>query len=151
MNIFIRNNVLRSLILLFIGFSVIVAIGWKISPPFTKYDEIRISQTVLENICTNPNIYIKKLKEEGINLDQYVTNPSLIQRNNIPNIYEVFRWKCRYAFNAKGKGKFSQDDKYLSLDLDEYCETEFKGKTQTKSTYHHYNDPYSWYCVNPNF
>ncbi|MBR8833175.1 MAG: hypothetical protein DSM106950_03795 [Stigonema ocellatum SAG 48.90 = DSM 106950] len=149
MNTFLRNNVLRSLILLFIGFSVIVAIGWKISPPFMNYAEEKISQETLEHICADSNIYQTKLNKIIPDLEKYDINPSLKLKSDIPHIYEVFRWTCEYEFTSNEAGGVRHPSQEIGLSLDDYCRT--KNRILKKSTYHHYNDPNSWYCVNPNF
>ncbi|MEH2035032.1 hypothetical protein [Nostoc sp.] len=150
MNTFMGKNTVRYLILLFIGFSVIVAIFWKFSPLFTSYQETKIFQKDLNGIC-NSKAYIDKAKQEVSNLEKFNPEPviELKLKSNIPQIYEVFRWTCEYTFNARKSGGARLNPIEIGLELDEYCQNRPKPML-TKSTYHHYNDEDSWYCVNPN-
>ncbi|MEP0913077.1 hypothetical protein NDI45_19375 [Leptolyngbya sp. GB1-A1] len=72
-------------------------------------------------------------------------------------VYPVFRWKCRYGLTPKDSNNLDRPGPQIppinvGLDLDnKYCKKNFGKEKLTKASYHNYNDPYSLYCVNPDF
>ena len=115
-------------------------------------ERLIVIEEVNEQICKNKNFYEKELEKdiEG-NLDNYLINAKGIKLLENQNIYPVFRWNCEYEYKKRGRQyentRFQKSHIGLNLDKD-YCEKNFASEGLTKSTYHDYKNPYSWFCTN---
>ena len=118
----------------------------------------KIARQVLENICEDESYYTQALASQGYDpkLHEVKLGGLVLEDEANNEVYPVFRWKCQYQLVAKDNKKTNkptiQAPNYLvGLDLDKYCEDNFTDKGLIRARYHHYNDPNSLYCVNPNF
>lgn len=121
-----------------------------------EYIEREIEEKDLDAVCRNERFFLKELEKRGRSRDEYKITPEGVKFDyGATNVYPVFRWECSYAIGSKDQ---SEEDGFISkgsteligLDLDKYHCEETYGKDLSKATYHDYNDPYSWYCANPN-
>ncbi len=121
--------------------------------------EAKITKEVLKDICKDESIYTRELvAQEQYDPDKHniIEEGLVLQEDSENSVYPVFRWKCKYQvipknYQEPNKPTSQFPSIYIGLDLDVYCEKEYKEENLTKARYHYYNDPDSLYCVNPNF
>jgi len=121
-------------------------------------EDEKIEREVLEAICEDEAYYTRELSSQGYapKLHNIVQGGLVLEEDSDNVVYPVFRWKCQYQLVLKDSQKTNkptiQAPNYLvGLDLDAYCEDTFGDRNLIRARYHHYNDPSSLYCVNPNY
>lgn len=132
-----------------------------------KYQEEKITKAAMEGLCRNPDFYVPSLEEQGFNQNEFdFLEQGLEFNEQATNVYPVFRLTCKYGVRKKsqsssqnqppnglsdfGTGVVSEAKVGMNMDKN-YCERLFSDRNLIKATYHDYNDPYSWFCTNPDF
>ncbi|MFK8183685.1 MAG: hypothetical protein AB8B99_09940 [Phormidesmis sp.] len=146
---------------LLVGYSL-YSIVEKFAPQITfgVYEQERITQGDMDAVCKNKRFYQQKLRQSYSPVKDVVVPQGVEYRNDVKDVYPVFRWSCKYSIKPKsspdelselsGSG-VSPDYVYTGLSLDEYhCELFFKASRLTKATYLNPKNPHSWYCTNAN-
>jgi len=124
--------------------------------PDSDYNQESIDTATLNAVvCYNKDFYTSELESRGRSEDTYRISPKgAVLDKDAKDVYPVFRWKCSYETELKAQNesrdKPGKDILFVGMNLDtDYCEPEH-GEELYKASYHDYNDPYSWYCTNPN-
>ena len=131
-----------------------------------NYDHVSIEKEGMEKkVCDNPDFQEAKLGKTYPGNEYNIRSQGVQYRKERVEVLPAFRWACRYKITAKtdssqnslGEGSdassnlsgspLNQNDELVGLSLDEFHCT---GEDLSKAVYLDFEDPYSWYCVNPN-
>lgn len=97
----------------------------------------------LKEVCKEDFIY--KDTEEVQNKIP-IQKIGLEYRDDLKNVWPVFRWACVYKRTKKNRWEITQP-RLWGMDLDEYCRKFHPDKP--KASHHDYNDPDSLHCTRP--
>ena len=128
-----------------------------------NYDHESITHANMTEVCNNSDFQDAKLGGRYPTDEYNITSHGAKYREGKIEVFPVFRWACKYTITEKEDNRQNSlveesdnyskpsgselipGDKWVGLSLDEfYCE----GRLDT-SAYLDFEDPYSWYCVNP--
>ncbi|OUL29602.1 hypothetical protein BV372_22950 [Nostoc sp. T09] len=118
------------------------AIPLPMDEPKQPYEnnEVKIN---LNDVCQEDFIY--KDTEEMKNKIP-IHKIGLQYRNDLNNVWPIFRWACLYERRKKNPWEITQRIPW-GLDLDEYCRRFYPDKP--KASHHDYKDRNSLYCTRP--
>ena len=123
-------------------------------------EEKAITEADLESICRDESVYKATDKKTGkpkISFSPSDSDIELVFSTSFNTVYPVYRWRCLYHRNSESIPPLSNAGQTVDLppvgigiNLDQYCQDKY-GEDSWIGAFHHYDDPRSWHCTDPNF